>query len=46
MAIEGKALSRRCASGGRPSLNDTGRGEFAFGLRSIAVARRKKARFG
>jgi hypothetical protein len=39
MATEGKALSRGCPEGSRPRLNNKRRGKFAFGLRSIAVAR-------
>jgi hypothetical protein len=39
MATEGKALSRGCLEGSRPRLNNKRRGKFAFGLRSIAVAR-------
>jgi hypothetical protein len=41
MAIVGKALSRGPEVGGRPCLEKKRRVEIAFGLLSIAIARRR-----
>jgi hypothetical protein len=46
MAIEGKALCRGRSVGGRPCRVKGQRRKFAFGLRSIAVARLRRTRSG